>query len=145
MAGTGQPRGGSVWWAGLLTISASVVATLVVRALALALFDISPEFEPLATAGRTVILTVIFVFLAVLVFAAVRRFAARPARLFRNIAVVALLLSLVPDLFMLTDGGSAAFPGASGVAVAVLIVQHVVAATVVVWMLTMRRPSEATT
>ena len=142
MAGTGQPRGGSVWWAGLLTISASVVATLVVRALALALFDISPEFEPLATAGRTVILTVIFVFLAVLVFAAVRRFAARPARLFRNIAVVALLLSLVP---VLTDGGSAAFPGASGVAVAVLIVQHVVAATVVVWMLTMRRPSEATT
>ena len=138
MAGTWQPRGGNALRVGLLTIIASVAATLVVRALSRVMLDISPESPPLAIAGPTVFFTVVFVPLGVLVFTTVRRFASHPTRLFRIIAVGALLLSRMPDLLLLTEGASAAFPGANGAAVGVLMCQHVVAAAVVVWMLTIR-------
>lgn len=50
------PRAWVVW---LRTILGAVAANLVLRAAALAVFDIPPEFEPLAVAGPTVFLTVV--------------------------------------------------------------------------------------
>ncbi|MEE8129088.1 MAG: DUF6069 family protein [Vicinamibacterales bacterium] len=124
-------------WVGLQTILASVVGTLAVRAVALALLDIPPEFPPLAGPGPTVFFTVVGVFSGVVVFAVIRRFATQPIRLFRIVAAVALLVSLLPDLQLLNDAASSTFPGASVLAVGTLMVQHVVAAAIVVWMLTM--------
>ena len=49
-------------WVGLQTILASVVGTLAVRAVALALLEIPPEFPPLAGPGPTVFFTVVGVF-----------------------------------------------------------------------------------
>ena len=53
---TAGPRAWVVW---LRTILGAVAANLVVRAAGLAAFDVPPEFEPLATAGPTVFLTVV--------------------------------------------------------------------------------------
>ena len=73
---------------------------------------------------------------AVSVFVAVRRFAPQPIRLFHIIAVVALLLSFLPDVWLLTDAASDVFPGATGGSLGTLMVQHMAAAAIVVWMLT---------
>ena len=72
------------------------------------------------------------------VFAEVRRSAAQPIRLFRIIAAGTLLVSFLPDLWMFTEAASGAFPGATVLAVGTLMMQHIVAAAIVVWMLTMR-------
>lgn len=128
LAATG-PRAWRIW---LRTILGALVATLVVRAASLAVFDISSEFQPLATAGPTVFLTVVGVVAALVVAVLVNRRSEQPVPLFRRIAVGALLLSLLPDLFMLTESGAAAFPGATFPAVVTLMVQHVAAAAVVI-------------
>ena len=122
------PRAWVVW---LRTILGAVAANLVLRAAGLAAFDVPPEFEPLATAGPTVFLTVVGVGAGLGVAVAVDKRSERPVPLFQRIVVVALLVSLLPDLLMLTDGGSQAFPGATVPAVVILMVQHVAAAAVV--------------
>ena len=127
------PRAWQVW---LRTILGAVAVNLVLRAAALAVFDMPPEFEPLATAGPTVFLTVIGVAAGLGVALAVDKRSERPVPLFQRIVLVALLLSLVPDLWMLTDSGSEAFPGATVPAVVTLMAQHVAAAAVVLWSVT---------
>ena len=122
------PRAWVVW---LRTILGAVAANLVLRAAALAVFDIPPEFEPLATAGPTVFLTVVGVAAGLGVALIVDKRSERPVPLFQRIVLVALLLSLVPDLWMLTESGSEAFPGATVPAVVTLMLQHAAAAAVV--------------
>ena len=128
--------GSRAWAVWLRTILGAVAANLVLRATALAIFDIPPEFEPLAVAGPTVFLTVVGVGAGLGVVLVVDKRSESPVPLFRRIVLVALLLSFVPDLWMLTDGGSAAFPGATVPAVATLMAQHVAAAAVVLWSVT---------
>ena len=127
------PRAWVVW---LRTILGAVAANLVLRAAALAVFDIPPEFEPLAVAGPTVFLTVVGVSAGLGVALVVDKRSERPVALFQRIVVVALLVSLVPDLWMLTADGGEAFPGATGPAVMTLMAQHVAAAAVVLWSVT---------
>jgi hypothetical protein len=57
-------------------------------------------------------------------------------RTFTIVAVIALLLSLVPDVMMLINPASALFPGGTVGSVVVLMIQHVVAAVIAVWILT---------
>lgn len=127
---TAGPRAWVVW---LQTIVGAVAANLLLRAAALAVFDIPSEFEPLATAVPTILFTVIGVAAGLLVALAVDSTSANPVPLFRNIVIVALLLSLLPDLYMFTGSGAAAFPGATVPAVVTLMLQHVAAAAVVFW------------
>lgn len=122
------PRAWLVW---LRTILGAVAANLVLRAAGLAIFDVPPEFEPLAAAGPTVFLTVVGVAAGLGVAAAVEKLSARPVPLFRRIVVVALLVSLLPDFWLLTDGAGEAFPGVTVAAVVILIAQHAAAAAVV--------------
>ena len=133
------PRAWLVW---LRTILGAVAANLVLRAAGLAIFDVPPEFEPLAAAGPTVSLTVVGVVAGLGVAVAVDKLSARPVPLFRRIVVVALLVSLLPDFWLLTDGAGEAFPGVTVAAVVILIAQHAAAAAVVFWSVT-RPPGKA--
>ena len=127
---TAGPRAWQVW---LQTILGALAATLLVRAAALAVFDIPAEFEPLATAAPTVFWTVLLVGAGLVVAITVDSLSERPVPLYRRIVIIALLLSLLPDLYMLTGSGAAMFPGATVPAVLALMVQHVAAAGVVLW------------
>ena len=135
-AGRLAAAGSRAWVVWLRTILGAVAANLVLRAAALAVFDIPPEFEPLAVAGPTVFLTVVGVAAGLGIALAVDKRSPRPVPLFQRIVLAALLLSLVPDLWMLTDSGGEAFPGATVPAVVTLMVQHAAAAAVVLWSVT---------
>jgi Family of unknown function (DUF6069) len=124
-----------LWWVGLLAIIASVAANLLVRQLALATLGISDEFEELSGIGAIITitsLTTLGVLGAVIVFALLERFARRPILMFKRFAVVALVLSFVPDVLLLV----ASVPGATVVSVGVLMSMHVVAFAISVGMLT---------
>ncbi|MDQ4126614.1 MAG: DUF6069 family protein [Actinomycetota bacterium] len=89
---------------GLLAVLAAVLVSLVIRAVAVAVFGLS-GFFPLAV-GPTVAFTVGGVFGAVVVFAFVARFARDPVRLFGRVASAVLLLSLIPDVLLLVSGST---------------------------------------
>ena len=123
------PRAWRLW---LRTVLGALAATLAVRAAAFGAFDIPVEFQPLAVTGPTMFLTVVGVGAGLVVAVVVDRVSERPVPLFRRIAVAALLVSLLPDFWLLTESGAEAFPGATVPAVVTLMVQHVAAATVVI-------------
>jgi len=123
-------------WTGLTGLVGAIIATLSVRSVALATLDIPPEFLPLAGPGPTIFFTVDAAIGAVVVYGLVRRYTERPERLFRWIALAVLMLSFVPDLWLLSDSGVDAFAGATPAGVGVLMLMHVVAAAVIVWSLT---------
>ncbi|MDH3208189.1 MAG: DUF6069 family protein [Gemmatimonadota bacterium] len=126
----------SLWIAGLKAVGGAVIATLAVRWLGVTVLTIPPEFLPLAGPGPTIFFTTVSGVAAVGVFALVRRLSSRPVSLFRKIAGVVLVLSFLPDLGLLSEGAADAFPGATPAGVSVLMLMHVVAAAVIVWVLT---------
>ena len=125
----------------LQTIAVAVVANLALRMLALAVFDIPAEFPPLASPGPTIFFTVVGVSAALGVAGALGQVSSQPGRLFRTVVLVALAVSMLPDLWLLTESAREAFPGSTGPAVFTLMVQHVAAAFVVLWMVTKKGPS----
>jgi hypothetical protein len=129
-----------LWVGALKGLAGSIIATLAVRGVSIATLDIPPEFLPLASSGPTIVFTAVSALGAAAVFGVVRRYTERPEYVFRWIAGVVLLLTFVPDLWLLSDGGADAFQGATATAVGVLMLMHVVAATVIVGFLTASRP-----
>ena len=119
---------------GALAIGASVVANLIIRVIFVNLLGIGTEFPPLGW-GPPIIFTIMGVLGAVIVFAIVARFAKRPIRLFRIIGVVVLVLSLLPDLGLLNAN---AMPGTSLGSVIALMLMHVAAGAITIWLLTTR-------
>src|SRR5215467_7079499 len=95
---------------GALTITAAVVADLAVRALAFALWPISPAFLPLQI-GSICVFTVVLVGGGVVVYALVALFSRRPTRTYTMIALIALLLSLIPPVMLIFNPDTRALPG----------------------------------
>ena len=122
---------------GLGTLIAAVLANLVVYALGSVVVGYDPEFIVLANASGTILFTVVPAIVAVLVYAALMRFTSNPARILTNIAIVVLILSLIPDLTYIPS-----VPGASSGQTAILMVMHVVAAAVIVSILTTQTRSQ---
>jgi hypothetical protein len=117
---------------GALAIGASVVANLIIRIIFVNLLGIGSEFPPLGW-GPPIIFTIIGVLGAVIVFAIIARVAKRPIRLFRIIGVVVLVLSLLPDLGLLSAN---TMPGTSLGSVLALMLMHVAAGAITIWLLT---------
>jgi hypothetical protein len=91
-----------VLWVGPLTV---VVALLVNLAIKTLLQAINPSLAEMGQLGRPlIILTVEGAILAVLVFALMVWLVPHPIRWFRLVAVIALLLSLLPDLLLGVGG-----------------------------------------
>ncbi len=116
----------------------AVVANLLLRAVAVAVFDIpQPEFEPLQVRA-VVASTAGGVIAAGVVFAVVARFARDPVRVFVIVAAVALVLSLwAPISLGIADPPEN--PGTDAGSIGTLIVMHVVAAAIAVTALVSRR------
>ena len=116
----------------LATAIALVVAIpvdLVIEAFARQTFAVSPEFEPFQ--GTVAPYTAGGLVLAAVVYAVLRRFVRHAPRAYIRLAIVALVLSWIPDVALLFINE----PGASVPAVASLMVMHAVAAAVVVTLL----------
>jgi Family of unknown function (DUF6069) len=113
-----------------LAAVAAVVANVLVRALAIALFDIPDSFEHLALRA-VIVSTLIGVIAAGLVFALIRRLAADPVRTFTIVAAIALVLSLAAPLSLGFDDAAA---------VGTLMVMHVLTAAIVVGVFSLDSP-----
>jgi hypothetical protein len=123
---------GRLWKIGAQAIAASIVVNLIIRIVAVNILGIGSEFPPLGW-GPPIVFTIIGVLGAVIVFAIIARFAKRPSRLFRIIGLVVLVLSLVPDILLLTSN---TMPGTSLGSVAALMLMHVAAGAITIWLLT---------
>jgi hypothetical protein len=120
-----------------LAAASAVVANVLVRGAAIALFDIPAAFEHLALRA-VIVSTLAGVLAAGLVYAVIARRAANPDRTFTIVAAVALVLSLAAPLSVgLQDPPE--YPGTDAASVGTLMVMHVVAAAIVVAVLTRRR------
>lgn len=112
-----ERRDGVSWrrllWVGPLTVVVALVVNLLIRTLVQAL---NPALTEMGQLGRPmIILTVEGAILAVLVFALLVWLVPHPIRWFRIVAVIALLISLIPDL-LLGLGGEARRIGSALVA-----------------------------
>lgn len=121
---------GRVWWVGLGAVAAAVLVNALVRLAALAVITVDPAFMPLQ-ATAVLPATVVGAGAAVIVYALLARFTARPLSTFRTVAAIALPLSYLPDLALL-----AFMPGATLAAVLVLMLMHTLTAVIVVGLLT---------
>ena len=119
--GTNDVNARALWWAGPLTVVVAVLLVWATRVLAFALLDLPAEFPPL-TYGGLAFFTVVGVGAGVLVFAAVAMLAAKPIPVYRKIALAALALSMLPDMWLPGN-----VPGATWPIAIVLMVTHVAA------------------
>jgi Family of unknown function (DUF6069) len=114
----------------------AVVANVLLRALAVAVFDIPDAFEHLALRA-VIVSTLVGVIAAGLVYAVIARFAKDPARTFTIVAVVALGLSLFAPLSVgLQDPPE--YPGTDAGSIGTMMAMHVVAAVIAIAALTRR-------
>jgi len=120
-----------LWTVGPLTVLASVIGVLIVRAIARAI--LTPPYAPgLEMIMIPIILTVVLCTAAVLVFALVGRFAKNPIRTYIIISSIFLVISFLPDFGVV----SMPFDGAGWPYSITLMVMHVVAGFITVYMLT---------
>jgi hypothetical protein len=116
----------------VLTAIAAVIATSVnyaIQEIVRQVFAVPADFEPYH--GTVFPYTIGGVGLAGLTYALVRRFVPEPQRAYVIIAIVALVLSWIPDVALLVIDE----PGATVPAVASLMTMHAVAAATVVGLL----------
>ncbi len=126
-------------WVGPLAIIAATLANVVLQQIAVAVLNPDPGFIPL-TFAAPIVFTVVGVLGAVIVYAIIGRFSRQPVHLFRRVALVALVVSFIPDILMLITGFN---PGTTAANVAVLALMHVVAWAIAVGMLTRLARAEA--
>lgn len=115
--------------AGALTVLASVVAVLIVRAIAVAVLHPDPRFEPL-NISPPILDTVIAATIAVLVFLKVAESSLRPVRTYRRISAVVLVISFWPDAALAQAHRFGGWPEAYA-----LMAMHVVVCALCVTML----------
>ena len=119
-----------LWWAGPLTVLTAIVGVLIVRAIAMSILP-APYAPGLAMLMLPIILTLILCTGAVLVFALIGRFAKKPVQTYLIISSIFLVISFLPDIAAV----SAPFPGAGWPYSVTLMIMHVVAGFITVYML----------
>ena len=113
-----------------LALVVAIPLDLALEGFARQAFEVSPEFEPFQ--GTVAPYTAGGVILAGVVFAVLRRTVRDADRVYLRLAIVALVLSWIPDVALLVIHD----PGATVPAVASLMVMHTVTAGIVVTSLT---------
>jgi hypothetical protein len=116
---------------GLATVMAAVAANTLVYLVGSALVPYDARFLPLAGVSGEIVFTLPAAIGAVLLYAALLRFARNPVRTFAIISAVVFVVATIPDFTYIPT-----VPGATGGQTSVLVVMHIVAAGVIVRMLT---------
>jgi hypothetical protein len=116
---------------GLATVVAAVLANSLFYYLGAALGVYDPEFIVLSSVSGAAIFTVAPAVVAVLLYAGLLRFTRHPAGIFTVISAIVFVVTLIPDFTYIPT-----VPGASDAQTAVLVLMHVIAAAVIVRMLT---------
>lgn len=122
-----------LFWVGPLTIIIVAIANLVVRAISVAFFGVSETFQYLQV-PYVIGSTIIFLLVALLVFMLVSRFAQRPIRFYRILALIVLCVSFLSPVMALI--GVFPAPGMNMHIFWTMIVMHIVSAVIVVSLLT---------
>jgi len=112
-----------------IALAIAVPLNLAIEAMARLAFTVSPQFEPFQ--GTVAPYTAGGVILAGIAYRVVRRFFREADRVYLRLAVVALVLSWIPDVTLLFINE----PGATVPAVVSLMVMHAVTAAIVVTLL----------
>lgn len=115
--------------AGLLSVVAAVAANLIAFFILRAMLDLPADFLPLSV-GAITFFTVVGTGLGALVFAWLSRRSATPFRTYRNVAVVVLILSIIPNILAVFNPAMFPFPGGTAMDFIVLILFHVIATVV---------------
>ena len=115
----------------LVTVIAATVANVLVYALASTAVAYEPEFVVLANPSGVVVFTVVPAVGAGLLYAGLLRFTRWPAALFGAFSAIVFVVTLIPDFTYIPT-----VPGSSPSQTAVLVLMHVVAAVVIVRLLT---------
>jgi hypothetical protein len=116
---------------GLGTVVAAVLANTLFYFVGGALVAYDPDFIILSNPSGAMVFTVVPAILAVLLYAALARFTTRPAAIFTVVSAIVFVLTLLPDFTYIPT-----VPGASNGQTAILVLMHVIAATVIVRLLT---------
>ena len=122
---------GRVARVGLATTVAATAANTLVYFIGGALVPYDARFLPLAGVSGQIAFTLPAALGAALVYAVLLRFARTPARTFAIIAAVVFVVATIPDFTYIPT-----VPGATGGQTAILVLMHIVAAGVIVRMLT---------
>ncbi len=120
-------------WVGPLTIVVAALVNLVIRTIAVAFFGVPAGFTYLQ-APFVIGSTVIFLVLTLMAFILVGRFARRPVRFYRVLAVVALFVSFLNPVMALA--GLFPAPGMNLHIFWTMILMHTVTALITVSLLT---------
>jgi Family of unknown function (DUF6069) len=120
-------------WVGPLTIIVAALVNLVIRTIAVAFFGVPNGFTYLQ-APFVIGSTFVFLLAALLAFVLVGRFARRPVRFYRILALVALFVSFLNPVMALT--GLFPAPGMNLHIFWTMIVMHTVTALLTVGLLT---------
>jgi hypothetical protein len=116
---------------GLGTVVAAVLANTLCYYLGGAVVAYHPDFVVLSNPSGAIIFTVVPAIVAVLLYAALVRLTGRPAGIFTVIAAITFVVTLIPDFTYIPT-----VPGASNAQTAILVLMHVIAAGVIVRLLT---------
>ncbi|CUS05810.1 conserved membrane protein of unknown function [Candidatus Promineifilum breve] len=115
--------------AGLASVAAAVAANLLAFVIIRALVDLPAGFMPLSVMSIT-FFTILGTGLGALLFAWLAGRSAAPFRTYRTIAIVAFVVSIIPNVLAALNPAMFPFPGGTAAAFLVLILFHVVAAVV---------------
>jgi hypothetical protein len=121
--------------AALASIAAAVIASIIAYYIVRAFVELPANFPPLSI-GAISFFTIIGTGLGALTFWWLSRRSATPVRTYWIIAVIALILSILPNLAAAINPALFPFPGGSATGFLVLVLFHVIAMLVSVTVLT---------
>lgn len=120
--------------AAALAVGYSVAANLIARQLLGQVIEFPAGFLPL-TPGPIAVFTLIGTAMGGLVFWLMARVLPNPLRPFQVVALAALVLSIIPNLILMGNPQMAPMPGGTPQAFGVLIVFHVIAGLITIFVL----------
>lgn len=120
-----QGLSGHFWWASVITLVAAIVTNTLVLLVAHAVLTVAPTFGPLQFVSA-IPATAVAVLGAIGVFALLSQWSAHPTRVFRRLAAIVFLVSVIVVLLLLLVIGL--YPAATLAEVGTVLLLHAVTA-----------------